>query len=421
MKILWITNSLAFPDICNALNIPEPQLGGWMKSMLISISSMYPDLQFGIATLYTVTKQLIKRDIKNVTYYCIPGNPSTSYNKKLETFWKEINNDFCPDVVHIHGTEFSHGLAYMRVCGSSNVCISLQGVVSGIERYNLGGIQMDILRKYRTLYDYFKTSVTQMQKSMHIRAELEKEYFNRCMHIIGRTDWDKTHVWSVNPRAHYHFCNENLRSSFYLCNTWQYDKCQKYRIFLSQAASPLKGIQKVIEALPIVLRDFPDVEVYVAGNDYTLRKTLKDKLKFRAYPNYICHLMDNLKVRDKIHFTGFLDEKGMIEQYLKAHIFVCPSSVENSPNSLGEAQLLGVPCIGSIAGGIPSMIEHGKTGLLYRFEEYEYLAKYICQLFYDNELVTILSENGSKEAAKRHDSETNARMMFHIYQEVCKR
>ena len=65
-----------------------------------------------------------------------------------------------------------------------------------------------------------------MQKSMHIRAELEKEYFNRCMHIIGRTDWDKTHVWSVNPKAHYHFCNENLRSSFYLCNTWQYDKCQ---------------------------------------------------------------------------------------------------------------------------------------------------------------------------------------------------
>ena len=90
MKILWITNSLAFPDICNALNIPEPQLGGWMKSMLISISSMYPDLQFGIATLYTGTKQLIKRDIKNVTYYCIPGNPSTSYNKKLETFWKEV-------------------------------------------------------------------------------------------------------------------------------------------------------------------------------------------------------------------------------------------------------------------------------------------------------------------------------------------
>ena len=79
------------------------------------------------------------------------------------------------------------------------------------------------------------------------------------MHIIGRTDWDKTHVWSVNPRAHYHFCNENLRSSFYLCNTWQYDKCQKYRIFLSQAASPLKGIQKVINALPSVLKYFSDL------------------------------------------------------------------------------------------------------------------------------------------------------------------
>ena len=38
------------------------------------------------------------------------------------------------------------------------------------------------------------------KKSMHVQAELEREYFNRCMHIVGRTDWDKTHVWSVNPR-----------------------------------------------------------------------------------------------------------------------------------------------------------------------------------------------------------------------------
>ena len=76
--------------------------------------------------------------------------------------------------------------------------------------------------------------------------------------------------------------------------------------FLSQAGFTVeRHTKKVIEALPIVLRDFPDVEVYVAGNDYTLRRTLKDKLKFRAYPNYICHLMDDLKVRDKNSFHWF--------------------------------------------------------------------------------------------------------------------
>ena len=42
-----------------------------------------------------------------------------------------------------------------------------------------------------------------------------------------------------------------------------------------------------------------------------------------------------------------------------------PSSCENSPNSLGEAMLLGMPCVASNAGGIPDMLAAGREGLLY--------------------------------------------------------
>jgi glycosyltransferase involved in cell wall biosynthesis len=40
--------------------------------------------------------------------------------------------------------------------------------------------------------------------------------------------------------------------------------------------------------------------------------------------------------------------KKMITEYRNAHIFICPSSIENSPNSLGEAQLIGVPVIAAL-------------------------------------------------------------------------
>ena len=99
-------------------------------------------------------------------------------------------------------------------------------------------------------------------------------------------------------------------------------------------------------------------------------------------------------------------------------MFVCPSSIENSPNSLGEAQLVGCPVVASYVGGVPDMVEDNVTGLLYRFEETEMLAAAICRVFADDELAKRLSENGSVAAHKRHDGIVNATRMIEIYNTI---
>lgn len=174
----------------------------------------------------------------------------------------------------------------------------------------------------------------------------------------------------------------------------------------------------MIEAMPYILREFPDAKVYVAGNDFIQKATIKDRLRFGTYANYILHLMDKLNVREHFIFTGLLEEQQMADRYKASNVFVCPSSIENSPNSLGEAQLIGTPVVASYVGGVPNMVEHGNTGLLYRFEEHEMLAQCVCSIFREKELATHLSNNERECALIRHDGKANALRTIEIYNEI---
>lgn len=421
MKVLWICNGLHFPDICRELGLQEPVTGGWMKSLMESLLSEYSDLEIGIAALYDKANFLIEKKIGKVTYYCLPfKNLQLSYGPALGKCWKEINSRFHPDIVHIHGTEFPFGLEYIKACGNQHVVASIQGLVLTYARYSLGNIPVSELRKYRTVYDMLKGRLLNTLQNMYKSGiQIEAEYMKVLKHVIGRTSWDRDHVWALNPNVEYHFGNECLRTAFYEeQNKWILDKCKKHSIFLSQAFKPIKGLHKVIEAMPYILRDYPDTKVYVAGTDFTRIKTLKEKLKFGTYANYICHLLERLNVQKHFIFTGPLNERQMVRQYQQSHVFVCPSSIENSPNSLGEAQILGVPCVASYVGGIPDMLVDGETGLMYRFEEHEMLARCVCQIFSNADVAQLLSENARQAAFVRHDRVANAKSTYETYLQI---
>lgn len=317
--------------------------------------------------------------------------------------------------MHIHGTEYGHSLAQVKACGSHHTIVSIQGLTSFYKNYYLGGISEREVRSKYTLRDIIRRdSLITQQEYMAKRGELEIELLKSVHHIIGRTSWDHSCVWSITPKIKYHFCNETLRNSFY-CFKWSYDKCKRHSIFLSQGQYPLKGLHQIIKALPLISRDYPDTEVFVAGNNFFSSIPFYRK---NGYANYVHKLMKENNVQHKFHFLGQLSEEKMVEQYLKANVFICPSAIENSPNSVGEAQLLGTPCIASYVGGIMDMVHDNETGLLYRFEEIPLLANHVCRIFSDNILAQKLSVNERKVAALRHNKETNTSRILEIYKEV---
>lgn len=412
MKILWISNTI-FPEPSKVLGFPEPLSGGWMYGLAKKVSGL-SDVKLAVATVYS-GKEFRSLIVDEIVYYLLPTKSMVTYQKSLEPFWHKISEDFKPDLVHIHGTEFSHGLACMRALSSLKYIISIQGLTSVYTRYYYAGIDNWTILKNVTFRDIIRgKTIFQGKKEFERRGRLEQEYLCRTNHVIGRTLWDNAHVKVVNPTINYHFCNETLRDIFYKSRKWDIHKKKEFTIFLSQATYPIKGLHQVLKATYILKKEFPRIKIRVAGRSIITGNGI-EKLRQSGYGSYIGSLIRKMDLNENVAFLGSLSEERMVQEYQNAHLFICPSSIENSPNSLGEAQILGVPVIAAFVGGVPDMITHGKSGLLYRFEETEMLAKNISQIFTDTSLSKNLSEGAIIEAEHRHDCNANLYRTIQIY------
>ena len=418
MRILWITN-IVLPEALELLNGRGllKSGGGW----LIGAAEMLcrqPDISLTVASVSNKVNQLTRLEGKAISYYLLPyGRGNEKINHDYEPLWKRIHDEVVPDVIHLHGTEFSHGLAYIEACGSNNVCVSIQGLVSAYYNYYYYGLTRCELRASLTPQSLIRGGILGGYRDFKRRGEIEKKILRRVHHFIGRTSWDRDRTWAINPNAHYHYGGETLRADFYSGETWKYENCRPHSIFVSQASYPIKGLHMVLKAMPLVLQHFPDATVRVAGVDIARTKGGKELLKLSDYGLIIRKLLKKNHLQDCVTFTGSLDGDGMRREYLKSNVFLCPSSIENSPNSIAEAQVLGVPVIASYVGGVMDMMK-GDEEHLYRFEEVEMLAYKLCELF--GKEGTIDTSYIRQIALHRHDPEANVKELISIYNEVKK-
>ena len=413
MTVLWITNIL-FPEAEQLLagNGELKASGGWMLGAAQALLEK-ENINLYVASVSSKVSDLVKLGGKRITYYVLPmGKGNQRVNNAYAPYWKQVQQEVQPDVVHIHGTEYSHGHAYMKACSCDNVVISIQGLTSAYYYYYYGMTKGDVYKNL-TFRDIVRGTVIKGQKLFKQRGEYEKDMIRMAKHIIGRTSWDRARTWAINPDAAYHFCNETLRSDFYDGSVWDYNQCTKHSIFLSQAGYPIKGLHQVLKAMPIILRHYPDTKIRIAGADITKSGSWSEKLRLSGYGLYIKRLIKKYHLEDKVTFTGNLNGAEMKQEYLRSNVFVCPSTIENSPNSLGEAQILGVPCVASYVGGIADMMK-GNEDNLYRFEEIEMLAEKVCCVFANKDCQINMRE----KAAIRHDKSINCEQLYSIYEAI---
>jgi glycosyltransferase involved in cell wall biosynthesis len=105
-------------------------------------------------------------------------------------------------------------------------------------------------------------------------------------------------------------------------------------------------------------------------------------------------------------------------ELLSSRIYIHPSLIDNSPNSLCEAMLLGVPCIGSYSGGIPSLLENNYDGFLFNSTDPFDLAGKIYQLLINDDLANKFSKNARRKATLRHDPSFVTLQILNCYEDI---
>lgn len=416
MKILWFIN-IPLPESAPLFNERTLPIGGWLIGLLEALEKN-PEIKIDIA--FPTNKVLTVKKIK------IGNHNNFGFNQKKimhinegETILDNIIKESNPDIIHLHGSELPYSLIVSNYAKQKKIAqiLSLQGIVSNIA-YHVRNTLPCSVYYFDSLRNLIKRdSIYNLEKTYKKRAKNEICLISQVKNIIGRTSWDENSVYFLSKDVKYFCCNEVLRDCFY-SGKWSLDRIERYTIYFSQGDNPIKGLHILIEAIGLLKNTYPSIKIKIAGKKFTHEKLFGIMPANTKYANYIQKMIDHLNLCENINFLGILNEHEVKKELLSSHAYVMSSFIENSPNSLCEAMILGVPNITTYVGGIPSLIEPEKSSLVYQADAPYALAATIIKLFESDNLAIQMSNESARIARSRHNRVNITKKMNEVYSEV---
>jgi len=227
---------------------------------------------------------------------------------------------------------------------------------------------------------------------------------------MGRTAWDKGIISVSSPGSFYYHCDEILRKAFY---SHQWDKKQESGkiLFSTIQGNIYKGLDIILLTSELLNQKFGgNSEWRIAGVDNDEEAvTLWDKVKRKKFSE------------NRVFFLGRMSVANLITELLSADLFIHPSYIDNSPNSVCEAMLLGMPVISTGSGGTSSLITDRQDGMLIHPGDPYGLTALVIELFSNPKFTYSLGKNARIKALERHDPGNILRQLFSIYEQVVQR
>lgn len=419
MRVLWFANT---PSNYSADGNPGNG-GGWVSALENEIS---PRVELAVAFLSSKpldsgvihgdgSKVVWAEEKKHgVTYFPVFNGYNRTRSDRFKTLLRgnerqlfelvasyiSIVEEFKPDIIQVFGSEHSFGLVAAHT--DVPVILHVQGILNPYFKVFLPpGASWS-----RFIFD--SPSIPRILHKLYIRkrwiraCERENKILKQVKYYLGRTAWDHEQVLKVNPDAVFFEGGEIMRKPFY--------------------EADIEAISGNPARLTLVTTIS---EPTYKGYDLVLRtaKLLRDKysipFEWRVFGNVSPGFFERLTRIDSsqvgVSLEGVVDAETLVSAIAKASMYVHPSYIDNSPNGLCEAQLLGAAVVATNVGGVPSLIEDCETGFLVRKGNPEDLAERIVALYRNKELLRKVGKKAREVALVRHDRQRIADDLMKVY------
>jgi glycosyltransferase involved in cell wall biosynthesis len=238
-----------------------------------------------------------------------------------------------------------------------------------------------------------------------LKAKREEKILRGCYYFMGRTEWDENLTKLYAPESKYFYCSEALRETFVNNDKIWHSHNRNQIILVSTISSPL------YKGLDLILKTANLIKGHININ-FEWRIFGTNEIQFQEWKSKIKAIDVNVKL------MGTFSAENLKAELLNADLFIHPSYIDNSPNSVCEAQIIGLPVISTNVGGISSLIEHKITGLLVPANDPYTTTAYIKLLIQNTKFATFLGTNAREVALIRHNAGKLMTDLLYIYEKA---
>lgn len=408
MKVLWleVTEPSAYASGGNTI-------GGWQDSLERIVRTM-SDIELTIA--FISTKYTETREISGVTYvpiheegvvrHKIIGNYWEAYVNTLLVSAKKIIADFKPNIIHVFGTEWP--LGQVAQITEVPVVIHLQGIIIPYNNalyppgYDFWGIVRMSLLRPRQLLKYI--SLRRKHKEWE---KWERKTWNLVPNYMGRTNWDYAVSEILHPGRNYYHVDEALRPNFLSNeNLWQGISNVEVKLVTTGISTFWKGPDMMLKTARILKESNFRFTWNVVGHFPREFKNVVEKHEGTTFEE------------NNVKFLGYVQPDELSRLLCQSTLMVHTAYVENSPNSICEAQCIGLPVISTNVGGISTLVHDGVDGILVSANDPWYMASCIVSLVNDKQKLLQMSEAARRSALERHNPQKILTQLQDCYRSI---
>ena len=418
MKVLWFTNTpcRAAERLANSAVLG----GGWLYALSEEIAKN-TSIELHIAFYWG--KVVPTFEYKGIMYHPIlregdatklgrlinriKNGYSNRFDKTLLPKLQRVIDEVLPDIIHIHGSEENFGLI-VEIPQHAPVVLSIQGLLSPYLCKLYSGFSKQEIVRYEGLKNkLLANGISLLERSMNRASNRESHILRNIPNIIGRTFWDRSCSIAVNPNRNYFEVGEIMRPEFYKAKWEKSDFPSTITIVSTVSNGYYKGVECVFQTAQILMNAGFNFIWNIIGLSHEDIMVVLSERRIKTKADTV-----NIKL------LGKKNAQEIVDILCKADIFVQVSHIENSPNSLTEAMLLGMPIIATYAGGTASLLKNNVEGRLVQDGDPYAMAGMIIEMSSDFCLAQKFGEHAASTAKLRHNPKTVCRQLLTAYEEI---